>query len=491
MRIPDWLTRRAVTHRTAAALMHDGETWDYETLWRRARQRAGQLAARGVHPGDRVAVLMRHGLEYALTVHAVIQAEAVLVPVNWRLAASEIAWQLADADVAWLLCDEACAGLAADAAALVTPAVPVWNVADDPGPPDAPARGRETIDLGAVFTIIYTSGTTGLPKGAVLTYGNFLWSAMGSAPQLGVLPGDRWLVPMPLFHVGGLSVLMRSVIYGTAAVIHDRFDPLQVLEALTRDRITLLSAVPTMLQRVLALDPDPRCFSSLRAVLLGGSAAPPGLLAASAERGIPVATTYGLTETTSQAATLMPQDAARKMGSSGQPLWTTEIRVVRDGQPMPPGEEGEIVVRGPTVTPGYWRRPDATAEAIRDGWLHTGDIGVFDADGFLYVLDRRSDLIVSGGENVYPAEVERVLCQHPAVAEAGVVGIPDPIWGHVPAAFVVLWPDRRAAEAELASFCRSRLAAYKVPKRFFFVDALPRNASGKLLRRALREWAQA
>lgn len=284
---------------------------------------------------------------------------------------------------------------------------------------------------------------------------------------------------MPLFHVGGLSILVRSVIGGVPATVHEKFDPVRVSQAID-EGATLISLVPTMLQRL--LDERTRPFpSSLRTVLLGGGPAPRALLDRAIHAGVPIAPTYGLTESSSQAVTLLPSETPDHLGTAGRPLFFTELRT--SGAE---GEPGEILLRGPTVFQGYWENPAATADALRDGWLHTGDMGIIDQDGYLTVLDRRHDLIISGGENVYPAEVESVLMEHPAVSEAGVFGVEDPDWGEVPAAVIV--PKGPAPSAEdLSSFLRARLAPYKVPRFFHVVDELPRNAAGKLMRHRLAE----
>jgi O-succinylbenzoic acid--CoA ligase len=323
----------------------------------------------------------------------------------------------------------------------------------------------------------------------MLTYGNHWWSAVGSVLNLGLRDDDRWLAVLPLFHVGGLAILLRCVIYGIAAVVHETFDPAAVNRAVDEEGITIVSVVSAMLQRMLDERGERPYPPTLRCVLLGGGPAPRPLLEACARRGVPVVQTYGLTEAASQVATLAPADALRKLGSAGKPLFPTEVLVRRDGASAGPYEVGEILVRGPTVTPGYVNRPEDTAAAIRDGWLHTGDLGYLDHEGYLYLVDRRDDLIVSGGENVYPAEVEAALLAHPSVEEAGVVGIPDERWGQVPAAVVKPRAGARLDEEEVKAFCAERLARYKVPKRVWFVEALPRNAAGKLLRHVLRGWA--
>jgi O-succinylbenzoic acid--CoA ligase len=275
---------------------------------------------------------------------------------------------------------------------------------------------------------------------------------------------------LPLFHVSGLSILLRSVIYGMTAEVHTRFDPTNVNTAIDQG-VSAVSVVSSMLDRMLAERGDRPYPTTLRFVLLGGGPAPLPLVERALQAQAPVIQTYGLTETASQVVTLAPEDVIRKAGSAGKPLMGSRIRIEADG---------EILVQGPTVSPGYLHQPP------RQGWLRTGDLGYLDADGYLYVLDRRDDLIISGGENVYPAEVEAALLAHPAVAEAGVVGLADPQWGRVVAAAVTLRADRSVTEPELIGFCRERLAAYKVPRRIEFRAALPHNAAGKLVRRDLR-----
>lgn len=474
--VPDWLMHRAAVMPAAEALVANGRRLTYGALDAAVDGLAGALAARGVRAGERVAVVAWNSLEFAEAVHAVPRLGAVLVLLNPRLSAAELAWQLQDARPS--------AVLTQGAAEAVTRAAAAQSGLPEPFRlPLAPQRlaagaRHDAHELAAVHSILYTSGTTGRPKGAMLTFGNHFASASASAFNLGVMPGDRWLACMPLFHVGGLAILLRSAIYGTAAVVHETFEPAAVAEALRAERITLLSVVPTMLRRLLDVSPGeaPR---QLRAVLVGGGPVPLPLLEEALARGYPVVQTYGLTEAASQVATLVPSEAAAHPGSAGQPLLTTRVRV--DG---PPGEPGEILVAGPTVTPGYFGRPEATARALRDGWLHTGDIGRLDQRGFLYVLDRRDDLIVSGGENVYPAEVEGVLLTHPDVEAAAVVGVPDGTWGQVVAAAIVARPA--FDPGTLDSWLRERLAGYKVPRRVVIVDALPLTANGKVQRHAVR-----
>jgi o-succinylbenzoate---CoA ligase len=327
---------------------------------------------------------------------------------------------------------------------------------------DMPLLGEH--DMDEVCARVLTSGSTGTPHPVGLTYGNFLWSAVGSAFNIGVEPEDRWLCCLPLSHISGLGIVMRSVIYGTTAVVHEGFDVDRAGAALEADGITVVSVVATMLARLLEAGAD---LSSPRAILVGGGPVPEAVLEEAIAKGATVVQTYGLTETCSQVTTLAPAEARRKLGSAGRPLLTTHLRI----------EDGEILVQGPTVAPG---------RADPDGWLHTGDLGHIDEEGFLYVKDRIDDMIVSGGENVVPAEVEEVLLRHPEVADAAVVGREDPEWQQAVTAVVVLESDSAVTPDDLRRHCAQSLAGFKVPKRVELAAALPRTPSGKLMRRALR-----
>jgi o-succinylbenzoate---CoA ligase len=406
--VEDWLTAAARARPDHEAVAADGGSLTYAQLDERASQRARGLGAAGVRAGDRVPVSYPPGLAFAELLHALPRIGAVLEP----RPPSE-------------------------------PPVP------EPSEGGA-ARLRTTVEPEAVHSVIRTSGTTGEPKAVELTYANHAASTLASAGVLGVEPGDRWLCPLPLHHVGGLNVLIRSAINRTTAVLHERFDAERVRATLEAGEVTLASLVPTMLARLRAA--GLRHAPGLRAIVLGGGPVPAGLLAWANEAGLPVVPVYGMTETCSQVVA----------GSPGRPLHGVELGIAPDG---------EILVRGPMVAP---------AEPAGDGWLHTGDLGRLDADGALHVLGRVKELIVSGGENVAPLEVEQALLAHPAVVDAGVAGLPDPEWGEAVTAFVVL--REPAAAEELRAWCRARLAAFKVPKAVHEVTLLPRNAGGKLLR---------
>jgi O-succinylbenzoic acid--CoA ligase len=451
--VPDWLRQRAAVTPERSALVCGESAWSFAELDARVEAAAAGL---DVREGERVAIRASNSAGFVVAVHALMRRGAVIVPINTRLAEPEVAWQLADAGVTRVLGDD-------DLEALLLASPRQRSGKDRP------------FDLQAWHSIVYTSGTTGRPKGAILTYGNHWWSAVASALNLGLLPDDVWLACLPLFHVGGLSILLRGVISGMTAVVQPRFDAAEVNRAVDEHGVSIVSVVSTMLDRMLTERAGRAYPSSLRCVLLGGGPAPLPLLERATAAGVPVVQTYGLTETASQIVTLAPEDALRKLGSAGKPLMGSEIRV---------GEDGEIRVRGPSVSPGYVNHQPGTSR--RDGWLHTGDLGRLDGDGYLYVLDRRDDLIVSGGENVYPAEVEAALLGHADVSDAGVVGVPDAEWGRRVTGVVVLRPGGEVTAEELIAFCRRQLAGYKVPRQIEFRAALPRNAAGKLLRRELR-----
>lgn len=486
LRLPDFLNVAAQTNPSKIALSYDGRQWTYADLERAVAGAAGVLREATRLAGNRVGILAANRPGFVYAVHAAARTGAVLVPLNWRHSAEELAWQIDDAQIGVLLVDEerlpvateACRGLPVQTFAIGD----LEERQDDAGKvTPAPA-----VDLARDAVVVYTSGTSGRPKAACITYGNLWFSAVASSLHIGHAQNDVWLAVVPLFHIGGLSILFRGVIGATQVELHERFEPDRVRKAVAGG-VTLASLVPTMLERIVEqYHEDPRA-SRLRCVLIGGGPAPSELIERSAKLGIPVSPTYGLTEASSQVTTLRPEDVLRKLGSSGQALPTTEIRVVDGGGLAGPGQIGGIEVRGPTIFAGYAGRvtQDTFSE---DGWFATGDDGYLDEEGFLYVVDRRQDVIISGGENIYPAEVERVLMQHPSVADAGVVGMPSEAWGARPVAAVV-WHghDGTDVEAALLAHCRRRLAAYKAPDHVVVVANLPRSPSGKLLRRSLRE----
>jgi O-succinylbenzoic acid--CoA ligase len=456
MIVEGWLPRAAASRAGGVALETPQGALSYTELLADASAGAAELAARGVRPGQRVAIALPPGLAFAQTLHACLLLGAVAVPVDLRLTATEREH------------------LTAGAAVLVEePLAP----AADRGGADRYATARH--DLESTAVVIHTSGTTSQPKPIELTYGNFLWGALGSAVALGLDPRERWLCALPLAHVGGLSILLRSTIYATTAVLHERFDTDAVLRALREQEITLVSVVATTLTRLLdaGLEHPP----ALRCALTGGGPVPAALVSRARKAGVPVSLTYGLTEACSQVTTAPVAALHDEALGAGPPLFCTRVRITNADQAsreeLRDGQEGEIAIAGPTVAPG---------SLDGDGWLYTGDLGAIDEHGRLHVTGRKADTIVSGGENVAPAEVEAVLEEHPEVLEAAVLGRPDERWGEAVTAIVVMRPGTVLEVEALRAHCARGLAAHKVPKQVSFAhEPLPRTRSGKLLRKEL------
>jgi O-succinylbenzoic acid--CoA ligase len=454
----DWLASAADAAPNAPALIIGAETWTYRQLSALVDNWCGRLAALGVWAGQPVAASLPNGLDYVCLVHALARLGAILVPINTRLTDAERQWQV----------EQSGAQLVITSAQQVMSVRPILFER-------APLRPN------ARQSIVFTSGTTGTPKGAQITYGNLYAGALASAERLGASPDDRWLCPLPFYHVGGFSILFRSPLYGSAVVLPPATDADSLAQSLHASQSTIVSLVPTMLHRM--LDAGFVAPPSLRLILVGGAAASPQLIERCLAQNLPLSLTYGMTETASQIATMPPKGVRAKQGSVGKPLAGTSVRIVDEsGNDLPLGQYGEIVVSGGTVMRGYLGQPPT------NGTLHTGDIGYLDADGDLWLVQRRSDLIVTGGENVYPSEVENALRQHPSVADACVVGVPDAEWGQSVAAMVALHDGSPLlTAADLITFARQQLAGYKVPRSVAFVRQLPLTASGKIHRQAVQE----
>ncbi len=500
--VASWLLEHARRRGEAAAVRDASRALDYAALEARVARAAGVLRAAGVARGARVALLLGNRSGTLEAVFAAARLGAIAVPLNTRLAPPEVAELLDDCRPALLLAEASLDALASKACAAARRATPTRLAVG--GAPDAWEAALATAapvpEIAAVapedpMILMYTSGTTGSPKGALLPHRKTLYNCRNAGLFFGLTPGDRVLTVVPLFHSFGLSILAIPTLWaGGTVVLQPHFEPAEVWRAVATERITFLGGVPTMFAALLeAFDREPPDVGSLRFLFTAGAAIPVDLIHAFAARGISLKQGFGQTET-SILCCLDAADAVRKAGSVGRPVRHAELRIVRsDGLAGPvagwqdcvPGEPGEIVVRGPITMTGYWERPEATAEALRDGWLVTGDLGSFDREGFVTLVGRSKDLFISGGENVYPRQVEAVYEQHPAVREIAVVGVPDPQWGEVGRAFVVLEAGCPCDAEALTRFGREHLAAFKVPRSFVPVAALPRTASGKVQKHRL------
>ena len=454
--IDRWIRDRARLTPHRVAVHYDGRDVAFDELEARSEE-----LARSFSHGDRIATLTGNTPEHVALFFACAKAGAILTPISWRLSPREIAYQLDDADPSVFLAEDEHAELADEALELA-------SVRPDREPATGTPRAPAPDDP---LLLIYTSGTTGRPKGALLTHANCFWTNVGFDLVAGVDGDDVVLQVLPQFHCGGWNVQPLLAWWKGARVVLERaFDAPRCLALIEQQRVTTMMGVPAVYQ-FMAEDPafERADLSSLRRAIVGGAPMPLPLLELWRDRGIEIIQGYGLTEAAPNVLCLPPEDAVRKAGYAGKPYPFVEVSL---------SEAGELLVRGPNVFPGYWRNPDATEAAFRDGWLLTGDLAERDEEGFYRIRGRSKDVVISGGENVYPAEIEDVLASHPAVAEAAVVGIPDERWGEACAAFVVL--RREVGDDELAAFCRDRLARFKVPKSFHVVQSLPRNALGKV-----------
>jgi O-succinylbenzoate-CoA ligase len=477
-------------------------TITYAELDRRSAATAAGLAKFGVSRGDVVAVLLYNCPEFVEAMFAVSRLGAVFMPINWRLAGEEVSYIATHAGARCVISEPELAPLAETARPRLAGARFVsvgaagegwtaFSALRDAGPPPP----IEPVGADDLHRLMYTSGTTARPKGVMITHANLYWKNVAHVVEFGITGVDKGLACGPLYHVGALDLTTTTVLYAGGTVeIHRKFEASDVLDTIERRGITNVWLAPSMVNALLAHPTlEGRDLSGLRLVIDGGEKMPRPLIERllRAFPGAWFADAFGMTETVSGDTFLDKRMTVEKIGSVGKPCLHLEVGIVDDDdRPVSAGTLGEIVLRGPKVFKGYWKDPEATATAFRGGWFHTGDIGYLDTEGFLYIADRKKDLIISGGENIASPEVERVLYEHPAVLEASVIGRPDARWGEVPVAFVVLRDGAKASAEELQEFCRARLARFKTPRAVEFVDALPRNPSGKVLKRVLRDRAR-
>jgi len=495
--LSDLIARNADFTPDKVALRFAGRSLTYAALSQRIVATAAALKSQlGIARGDRVAILATNHPDYLVLLYACARLGALLVPLNWRLAVPEQLFILADASAKVLIVEDAFAAVVAPLREK-QPALRIIRLAGD-GPDTLDALlsqgtgdGRNPhVDAASPLLLVYTSGTTGRPKGAVLRQEALFWNAVMSQHVHDLTAGDHVLTVLPLFHVGGLNIQTTPALQtGATVTLHARFAPDATLAAIAADRPTLTVLVPATIQ---ALIEHPRWtttdLGSLRAVTTGSTQVPQALIDAVTARGVPVLQVYGSTETCPIAVYTRIGGDLSHAGSTGLPGLCCEARVVDDsGNEVPRGTPGEIAVRGPNVFCEYWGNPAATSEALRDGWYLSGDIGTRDADGYFTVHDRKKNMIISGGENIYPAEVERVLNEHPAIVEAAVIGRADAKWQEVPVAYVVRRAGAMVTADEIVRHVGGELARFKVPRDVIFVDALPRNALGKVQHFMLRQ----
>ncbi len=498
---PLWLRRRAELSPDRIAFVDtvgDRGNVSFLAFYRRVCQTARLLQRLGVVTGERVAVLSHNRLAYLELLFACAELGAILQTLNWRLTPRELAAIITDASPRVLACE---AEFVPIADGLPTPHPTLLSL-------DSQAGGRTKIDVCTSLSyepldvpppqpddpwvICYTGGTTGLPKGALLTHRNIHANAINTIVSWGLRPDDLAILNAPLFHTGGLNVFTTPLLYlGGTSILCQRFCVDQVFDLLEQHPVSLFFGVPTMFQ---TMRDHPRFAEArlerLRLCISGGAPCPMPIYEAYWQRGVAFRSGYGLTEAGPNNFWLPDADVRRKPGSVGVPLMHVQTKtVLAGGQPCPPGGVGELWIRGPHVFAGYWRRPEASAQCLQDGWLHTGDLATVDEDGYTTIVGRLKDVIISGGENIYPAEVESVLAGHPAIAEVALIGVPDPKWGEVGRAVVALHPGERLDATELVLWAGDRLARYKLPRSVLFVDVLPRTGAGKVDKRALAELA--
>lgn len=499
-----FLTKRAMLNPKREAYV-DGNLpvrLSYSELNNRCNQVANAFRSANIEKGERIGFLLMNSAEFMEAYFAAAKIGAVVVPLNWRLVPDELEFILKDSGTKRLIFGDEFLDTVTElhsrgdktdikewlqvvADAPLLPFAQSYQAFRDSAPADEPEIAAADDDM---LYIMYTSGTTGLPKGVVHTHNTSIWAVITVSATTYFHEEDRFLGALPMFHVGALMPLTLNVYRGATSVVMRSFDPKLAWELIQNEKLTTGLAVPAMLNFMLQVpDYEKYDFSSLRWMLSGAAPVPVSLMQSYSDMGIEIHQIYGLTETCGPACVIDAENALTKIGSTGKAFFHTDVKLVEpDGNPCSANEAGEILIRGPHVMREYWNRPEATAEAIIDGWLHTGDIGVMDEDGFIFIQDRIKDMIISGGENVYPAEIESVLMTHPKITEAAVIGQPDERWGESAFAIVVC-PDSALTSDDVMAYCDEKLARFKQPRRVEFTEVIPRNPSGKILKRILRE----
>jgi acyl-CoA synthetase (AMP-forming)/AMP-acid ligase II len=502
LNIGGFVRRAAERHGDKPALIFEGQKISFRQLNSRVNRLAQALLSLGARKGDKVGLLLANSLEFAETFLAVAKMGGIAVPLNVRLVGRELTYILNNADVRFLFLGQEFIDVIGGIQENLNQ-VERYIVAGDSSHPSM--ERYETLLARALdkepeivvreedpAAILYTSGTTGRPKGAVITHRNIIWNEINYIIDKDLRVNDIALLVSPLFHAGGLNNLLTHIFLGSTVVLHRTFSPQAVPEAIEKEKITVIQTMaPTMYNMILQLPDLGRYdFSSVRSVMSGGA-----ILPVETKKKIQqlfphagIQDSYGLTEVTSTGTALKPEFALQKIASIGKPFFTLEVRLIDErGEEVAPGQVGEIVLRGPNVMKEYYKDPEATESTLRDGWLHTGDLAKKDEEGFLYIVDRKKDMIISGAENIYPKEIEEVLYTHPKILEAAVIGVPDPVWGEAVKAVVVLKPGEEMTQEEVIAFCKANLASYKKPRSVDFVSSLPKTAFGKIAKVLLRE----
>lgn len=501
--IGDWIKKWSILQPHKEALFFNDHPITYLEFNHRINQLSHFLLTNGIGKGDRVAVLLYNGPSYLELFFALSKIGAILVPLNWRLAGPEIAFILKDSGPRLILFEPEFEKVVASIRPLLNLSngdyisvgnpCPDWAIEYEEAiakypihePFDVPTSGDEDPHI-----IMYTSGTTGVPKGAVLSHRKTFFNVLNADIIYHLTSRDIMIVSRPLFHSGGLLVESAPILYkGGTLLLKKRFRPEEILETIERYRVTILELAATVYQFILQqCDLSRYDLRSVRCYFTGGERIPISLLKDYYQRGIVISQIFGQTEAST--ITFLPSERAiEKIGSVGLPVFHGEVRIVdKEGREVGPEEVGEIIIRGPTLMSGYWNRPDLTAETIREGWLYTGDLAKKDKEGYVYIVDREKDMYISGGENVYPAEIEKVFFAHPKVLDVGIIGVPDGKWGEVGKAYLVLKPGERMNVEEATTYLQGKIAKYKIPKYIEFVQELPKTASGKIQKFILKEW---
>jgi len=502
MNVGDWIRKRAVLSSEKTAIIFEEKEFTYRQVNERTNRLAHAMADMGIKKGDRVAVLLYNCHQFLEAYFATAKLGVIFVPLNFRLAGPELEYMLNDCVVDMLVYSSDFV----DVVDSIRPAIQIKEggfVQVEGAPPPWAVDYESLLDqywakepvttedvqLHDPQMIMYTSGTTGQPKGALLSHRKTFYNTFNADIYFDISSSDRMLVVMPLFHSGGLNITAVPILYkGGTAIIQKQFNPEQVLRLIHKHKITLMMAVPTMLNFILKkTDMERYDLSSLKTCMTAGETCPLFLIEEYRKRNIPIRQVFGQTET-SIMLWLPDKDSVKKAGSVGLPVFHGDVRVVdKKGKDVTPGEIGEIIVKGPIQMTCYWNRPEETAQILIDGWLHTGDLAKVDEDGYVYIVDREGDMFISGGENVYPAEIEKVYATHKSIMESAVIGVPHKEWGEVGKAIVALKEGQTLTEKEAIDFCKKKLAKYKIPKSVVFIDELPKTASGKIKKGPLRE----